>query len=60
MAQGGQIELGTAFIGIEQEEDGIVVELAKEKEGKRTLEKSKFSYVIGADGAHSTFTITIY
>lgn len=52
-ALGGHVELGTAFIGLQQDENYVTVELSKNINGRETTEKANFAYVIGADGAQS-------
>ena len=50
---GGHVELGTALVGFEQDDDGVTVELSKDIDGRVKSEKARFTYVIGADGARS-------
>lgn len=54
---GGRVELGTALVGLEQDENGITVELCKDIDGQLGTDEARFAYVIGADGAHSAFRI---
>ena len=53
-ALGGYVELGTALVGFEQDENGVTVELSKSIDGQVKTERAKFAYVVGTDGAHST------
>ena len=55
---GVSVELGTALTaeGIAQDDDGVTVKLQKTVGYKVISEETaRFKYVVGADGAHSTF-----
>ena len=49
---GGQVELGTALVDIEQNSESITVKLSKQ--GTDELEIASFGYIVGADGGKST------
>ncbi|KAH8110152.1 FAD binding domain-containing protein [Phellopilus nigrolimitatus] len=51
---GGTVELGTALVGIEQDESGATAEIARTVDGVEVKERTKYSYIVGADGARST------
>lgn len=53
-AVGGNVEFNTSLITLNQEEDGVIAEISKTTDGKQAVEKIKYAYVIGADGARST------
>ncbi|HEX3791767.1 MAG TPA: FAD-dependent monooxygenase [Pseudonocardiaceae bacterium] len=46
---GGQVELNTALVGFEQDEDGVTVELLRDGD----IERARARYLVGADGGHS-------
>lgn len=50
---GGEVELGCALTSIEQRENSVVAHLAQTVGGEISEETASFSYIIGADGAHS-------
>lgn len=52
---GGEVELGCALTSIEQHEDHVVAHLVQTVDGQICEETASFSYIIGADGAHSEF-----
>ena len=52
-AQGGKVELGTELVGLEQDETSVTAKLAKTVDGRATVEKATFEFVVGADGAKS-------
>ncbi|THH09639.1 hypothetical protein EW145_g1876 [Phellinidium pouzarii] len=53
-ALGAQIELSTELCDIEQDDNGVIVKLLKNIDGKQEEETATFSYVVGADGGRST------
>ncbi|THH07808.1 hypothetical protein EW145_g3128 [Phellinidium pouzarii] len=53
-ALGARIELSTELSHIEQDENSVTVKLIKNVGGKQEEESAIFSYVIGADGGHSS------
>ncbi|EJC99069.1 uncharacterized protein FOMMEDRAFT_170810 [Fomitiporia mediterranea MF3/22] len=52
-ALGGKVELGSAFIGCTQDENGMTAEIRKIIDGIEHTEKARFEYVVGADGGRS-------
>ncbi|KAF9003010.1 FAD binding domain-containing protein [Cyathus striatus] len=48
-----EVELGTALEKFEQFDDHVTVHLVKTVDGKEYPELANFSYLVGADGAHS-------
>ncbi|KAI5121048.1 hypothetical protein M0805_008624 [Coniferiporia weirii] len=53
-ALGGIVELGSALVSIQQNESGATAEIKSVIDGKETIEKTEFAYIVGADGAHSS------
>ncbi|KAH8110134.1 FAD binding domain-containing protein [Phellopilus nigrolimitatus] len=53
-ALGGAVELGTVLVGIEQNESGATAEIVRTIDGEEVKEKSKYAYIVGADGARSS------
>lgn len=58
-ALGGQIELGTEFTDLQQDEDVVTVTLTKTSGDIKTDEVAKFAYVIGTDGGRSMCSLTV-
>ena len=54
-ALGGHVEFNTTLTGLEQDENGVSAEMTKNIGGQIATEKSRFTYVVGADGARSEF-----
>lgn len=52
---GGAVELGCALTSFEQHENNVVAHLTRTVDGEICEETASFSYIIGADGAHSKF-----
>lgn len=52
-ALGVYVEYNTTLVGLAQNKENVTVELAKTVDGQEIVEKARFAYVIGADGAHS-------
>lgn len=50
---GGEIELSCTLTSIEQREENVVAHLARTVGNETHEEIALFSYIIGADGAHS-------
>lgn len=58
---GANVELGTSATAINEGESGVTVNIIKISGGVEVKEQSKFAYVIGTDGGHSTRSfITVY
>ncbi|KAH8110153.1 FAD binding domain-containing protein [Phellopilus nigrolimitatus] len=53
-ALGGAVELGTTLVGLEQDESGATAEMVRTIDGAEVKEKTKYTYIVGADGARST------
>ena len=49
------VELGAAASTIEQDENGVTVDISTTSSGAEVKEKARFAYVIGADGGHSVY-----
>ncbi|KAH8110160.1 FAD binding domain-containing protein [Phellopilus nigrolimitatus] len=58
-ALGGTVELGTALVGIEQDESGATAEIVRTVDGAQIEEKTKYAYIVGADGARSAVRKTL-
>ncbi|KAH8110165.1 FAD binding domain-containing protein [Phellopilus nigrolimitatus] len=58
-ALGGTVELGTALVGIEQDESGATAEIVRTVDGVQIEEKTKYAYIVGADGARSAVRKTL-
>ncbi|EJC98969.1 uncharacterized protein FOMMEDRAFT_113569 [Fomitiporia mediterranea MF3/22] len=56
-ALGGKVELGSAFIGCTQDENGVMAEIHKVIDGVEQTEKARFEYLVGADGGRSTSNV---
>ena len=52
---GGKIDLGVALESLQEEADGVTVELSETKDGKKTVVKEKYDWVVGTDGGHSSY-----
>lgn len=52
---GGKIDLGVTLDSLQEEADGVVVELSETKDGNKTTVKEKYDWVVGADGGHSSY-----
>ncbi len=50
---GCKVELGTELVSFTQAEDGVVAIIAKRTGHSQVEETVKYSYLVGADGAHS-------
>ncbi|KLO17521.1 hypothetical protein SCHPADRAFT_994344 [Schizopora paradoxa] len=50
---GGKIDLGVALESLQEEAEGVTVELSETKDGKRTVVKERYDWVVGTDGGHS-------
>ncbi|KLO15429.1 hypothetical protein SCHPADRAFT_849655 [Schizopora paradoxa] len=50
---GGKIELGVELVGLEQDEDGVFVDIEETRDGKTTRTNGRYDWVIGTDGGHS-------
>ncbi|EJC99071.1 uncharacterized protein FOMMEDRAFT_161302 [Fomitiporia mediterranea MF3/22] len=53
-ALGGNVELGSEFIGCTQDENGVTAEVRKVVDGVEHTEEARFEYLVGADGGRST------
>ena len=47
--------MGAAASTIEQDENGVTVDISTTSSGAEVKEKARFAYVIGADGGHSVY-----
>ncbi|THH09795.1 hypothetical protein EW145_g1753 [Phellinidium pouzarii] len=52
-ALGGEIELGSTLIDFKQDESGVTAEILKTTDSEEVTERSRFAYIVGADGARS-------
>ncbi len=57
---GGKIDVGVTFVGLQQDETGVAVELAETKNGNKTSEKSQYDWVVGTDGGRSSCSTMFY
>ncbi len=52
---GGKIDLGVTLESLQQDDDGVSVELSETRDGHTTTVKDRYDWVVGADGGHSTY-----
>ena len=57
---GVEVELGSAAVAIEQDQDCVTVYISKTSNGVEVKEQARVAYVIGADGGRSEYFIVIY
>ena len=56
-AAGTDVEFNTSLISLEQDADGVKVEISKTEDGRETITHAKFAHVVGADGARSKWVL---